>query len=389
VNTNAAVELGWLDQFPNIKSVLYVPSTGTYGTQELGKILNGSVNPSGRTVDTFARNPSKSPAAQNFGDYRYLDGSGNETKYNYVSYEEGIYVGYRYYETRYEDAVLGQGNAGDYSYADEVIYPFGFGLSYTSFSWSSFSQSWDGESCTAKVTVTNTGSAAGKDVVELYAQAPYTDYDRAQGIEKASVMLVGYAKTKLLDPGESQTVSVSFDRSQLASYDAKGARTYILEPGTYYVTAAHDAHGAVNNILAAKGAQAAAGKGDASFAAAYDPALDAIDATTYAKDSLTGADITNLFDDAAGDVPYLTRADWSTSFPAHDGEPIVFHIAVGQRDKRRRWQKLYLWQDSIRRASGQARLDRLRQSGFLCLWRGHGLWGPERSVPHRYAWTRL
>ncbi|MEE8696491.1 MAG: glycoside hydrolase family 3 N-terminal domain-containing protein [Olsenella sp.] len=321
VNTNAAVELGWLDQFPNIKSVLYVPSTGTYGTQELGKILNGSVNPSGRTVDTFARNPSKSPAAQNFGDYRYLDSSGNETKYNYVSYEEGIYVGYRYYETRYEDAVLGQGNAGDYSYADEVVYPFGFGLSYTSFSWSSFSQSWDGESCTAKVTVTNTGSAAGKDVVELYAQAPYTDYDRAEGIEKASVVLVGYAKTKLLDPGESQTVSVSFDRSQLASYDAKGARTYILEPGTYYVTAAHDAHGAVNNILAAKGAQTAAGEGDASFAASYDPALDAIDTTTYAKDSLTGADITNLFDDAAGDVSYLTRADWSASFPAHDGEP--------------------------------------------------------------------
>ena len=129
---------------------------------------------------------SKSPAAQNFGDYQYLDESGNLTKYNYVSYEEGIYVGYRYYETRYEDAVLGQGNAGGFTYADEVCYPFGFGLSYTTFDWTNFSTSWSGKTCTAKVTVANTGDVAGKDVVELYAQSPYTDYDRANGQDRCS-----------------------------------------------------------------------------------------------------------------------------------------------------------------------------------------------------------
>ena len=196
VSTASAVELDWLQQFPNIKACLVVPSTGTDGMSSLAGILSGRVNPSGRTVDTFAADALASPAAQNFGDYQYADKDGNLTKYNYVSYEEGIYVGYKYYETRYEDAVLGQGNAGDYNYDSEVCYPFGYGLSYTNFDWSGFSTSWDGEKCTASVTVTNTGDVAGKDVVEVYAQSPYTDYDRANGVEKASVQLVGFAKTK-------------------------------------------------------------------------------------------------------------------------------------------------------------------------------------------------
>ena len=119
-------------------------------------------------MDTFAADASASPAAQNFGDYAYYDENGSITKYNYVTYEEGIYVGYRYYETRYEDVVLGQGNAGDYDYAGEVVYPFGYGLSYTTFDWSDFKADWSGDTCTAQVTVTNTGDMAGKDVVELY-----------------------------------------------------------------------------------------------------------------------------------------------------------------------------------------------------------------------------
>lgn len=317
VNSNAAVELGWLADFPNIKSVLIVPTTGTYGAESLANILAGSVNPSGRTVDTYAADAGKSPAAQNFGDYQYLDESGNLTKYNYVSYEEGIYVGYRYYETRYEDAVLGQGNAGDFDYASEVCYPFGYGLSYTTFDWSGFSTSWAGKTCTATVTVTNIGDVAGKDVVELYAQSPYTDYDRANGVEKSAVQLVGYAKTKLLEPGESQQVSVTFDESELKAYDSEGAGTYILDAGTYYVTAAHDSHDAVNNVLAAKGAGV---EGNKALVDTYVPANADVDTTTYATDSATGEAIGNELSDARGDATYLTRADWVGTFPTHDGE---------------------------------------------------------------------
>lgn len=317
VNSNAAVEFDWLADFPNIKSVLIVPTTGTYGAESLANILSGAVNPSGRTVDTYAADASASPAAQNFGDYQYLDESGNLTKYNYVSYEEGIYVGYRYYETRYEDAVLNQGNAGDFDYDSEVCYPFGYGLSYTTFDWSGFATSWSGKTCTATVTVTNTGDVAGKDVVELYAQSPYTDYDRANGVEKSAVELVAFAKTKLLEPGESQTVTVTFDESQLAAYDRNAARTWVLGAGTYYVTAAHNAHDAANNVLAAKGASVA---GNKSLADTYVPANTDVDVTTYANDSLTGEAVTNHLDDAAGDVTYLTRADWEGTFPTHDGE---------------------------------------------------------------------
>ena len=318
VNSAVVVELGWLEQFPNIKAVLLVPSTGTDGMDSLAGILAGDVNPSGRTVDTFASDALSSPAAQNFGDYQYLDEDGNLTKYNYVSYEEGIYVGYKYYETRYEDVVLNQGNAGDYDYDTEVVYPFGYGLSYTTFEWSGFSTSWDGKTCTATVTVTNTDSVAGKEVVELYAQSPYTDYDKTNGIEKASVQLVGYEKTKQLEPGESQTVAMTFDESELKAYDSNGAGTYILDAGTYYVTAATDAHAAVNNVLAAKGATV---DGNAALAATYVPANTEVDTTTYATDSETGEAITNELSDAAPEGTMLTRADWTGTFPTHDGEP--------------------------------------------------------------------
>lgn len=318
ITSNNALDLDWLAQFPNIKSVLYAPSLGTYGIDSLASVLAGDVNPSGRTKDTFAADPLSAPAAQNFGDYQYLDESGELTKYNYVSYEEGIYVGYRYYETRYEDVVLGQGNAGDFDYAAEVCYPFGYGLSYTTFEWSDFETAWDGGECTATVTVTNTGSVAGKDVVELYAQSPYTDYDRANGVEKAAVTLVGFAKTQLLEPGASQTVEVTFDESQLASYDYQGAKTWILDAGTYYVTAAGNSHEAVNNVLAAKGA---AVEGNVAMTATYLPDNAEVDAITYATDGLTGEKITNRLDDAAGDLTYLTRSDWTGTFPTHDGEP--------------------------------------------------------------------
>ena len=325
LNTASALNLGWLEQFPNIKSVLFVPSTGTYGTDSLADIFAGEVSPSGKTVDTFEANSLNSPAAQNYGDYQYIDGDGNLTGYSYVSYAEGIYVGYRYYETRYEDAVLGQGNAGDFDYDSEVVYPFGYGLSYTTFDWSNYQASWDGTTCTVSVDVTNTGDVAGKDVVEVYAQSPYTDYDRANGVEKSAVQLVNYGKTRLLEPGETQTVSVTFDQDMLKAYDANGAKTYILDAGTYYVTAAHDSHDAVNNVLAAKGANVA---GDASRVSTYVPSNTDVDTITYATDTKSGAEITNLFDDAKGDITYLTRADWEGTFPKHDGTPLEGNVST-------------------------------------------------------------
>lgn len=204
LNSSAAVDLSWVEDYPSIHTVISAPAMGDYGLCSLAEIFSGKVNPSGRTVDTYEVDAMNSPAAQNFGDFAYYDENGNLTKYNYVSYKEGIYVGYRYYETRYEDKVLGQGNAGDYNYDDAVMYPFGYGLSYTTFDWSDYNTSWDGDTCTVTVKVTNTGSVAGKDVVEVYAQSPYTDYDKTNKVEKAAVELVGYAKTSELAPGRKR-----------------------------------------------------------------------------------------------------------------------------------------------------------------------------------------
>lgn len=318
VNSNAAMELDWVKDYPSIKAVIGVPD----GLQALPGVLVGTIDPSGRTVDTFAADALGSPAAQNFGDYQYFDESGNPTKYNYVSYAEGIYVGYKYYETRYEDVVMGTDNAGDYDYTAEVVYPFGHGLSYTTFEWSNFQANWSGDVCTVSVNVTNTGDMAGKDVVEIYAQSPYTDYDKQYGAEKASVMLVGYAKTSELAPGASETVTVTFDKEQLKAYDATNAKTYILDAGDYYITAAVNAHAAVNNVLAAKGYTTADGmteNGDAAFVDTY--TVSALDSTTYSVDSYSGAPVTNQLDAAKGDITYLTRSDWEGTFPVHDGEP--------------------------------------------------------------------
>ena len=326
LNSSNAMELGELED-ADVDAILWVGAVGQTGIDAIGDILVGDVNPSGHLTDTYAYDVDGAPAMANFGDYT-ITNSDVDYGTSYISYSEGIYVGYLYYETRYEDVVMGTGNAGSYDYDSEVQYAFGYGLSYTDFEWSDFSITYDEAAgqYVALVTVTNTGSVAGKDVVEVYLQKPYTDYDVENTVEKASVELVGYTKTIELDPGESETVVVTVDEDELRTYDSEGAGTYILESGTYYLAAGTDAHDALNNILAVKGYTMADGmtdSGDASFVYGWDIDVgsdDGVDATTFSVSSVTGYSITNQFDDADlrtydSDFVYLSRSDWEGTWP--------------------------------------------------------------------------
>lgn len=323
INANNVMEMGWVENYDNISAVISFPGAGRTGTYGLGYMLTGldrdgnEISASGHLVDTVVYDSFSSPAMQNMGDYNY-----EGTDYYYVNYAEGIYVGYKYYETRYEDRVLGNGNPGDYDYAQTVQYPFGYGLSYTTFEWTDFNLSEpdaDGN-MTVTLNVRNTGDRRGKEVVQVYMQAPYTEYDWQNDIEKASVSLVGFTKTDYIEPGASVPVTITVNLEDFISYDANVNKTYILENGTYYVTAASDAHKALNNILAARGTDSsslvAAGgldedenAPDASFVGMY--VQEELDSTTYS----TGADgekITNRFDYAAlDDAPYLSRNNWA------------------------------------------------------------------------------
>ena len=308
ISSANAMQMDFVDKAEyGIDAVLwYARPAGGIGS--IAKILSGAINPSGRLVDTYVHDNLSSAAMQNFGDYRYVNEDGSLSGYSYVNYAEGIYVGYKYYETRYEDAVLKQGNAGDYDYAATVAYPFGYGLSYTDFEWSDLKVDWDGDLCTASVTVKNTGFTSGKDVVEFYVQSPYIP----GGVEKAAVALAQYVKTSELAPGESQRVSVTFSKQDIASYDAKDAKTYVIDAGDWYVTAAHDAHEAVNNVLAAKGKTTADGmtaNGNTAMAAKYTVS----ERELLNKDAVSGAEVTNQLDDIvyADDTVYLSRSDWS------------------------------------------------------------------------------
>ena len=322
LNSNNALELGFLEDpaYANVKACLWCGGVGQEGIYAIGEVLAGTVNPSGRLVDTYAYDSLSAPSAANLGDYTIA----NSTVTNggkYLVYAEGIYVGYRYYETRYEDAVLGQGNAGDYDYRAAVQFPFGHGLSYTQFQWSDCQVAEKDDSFEVSVTVTNTGNRAGKDVVQIYMQSPYTDYDRANGIEKSAVELAGFGKTGLLEPGKSETVTVTVSKEVMKTYDANGAGTYILDAGDYYFAAGLNAHDGLNNILAAKGYSTANGmdaNGDAAMA--YKTTVDAQDSTTYAVSLATGGAISNQFADVDlryydGSFNYLSRNDWTGTWP--------------------------------------------------------------------------
>ena len=275
--------------------------------EPIANLLLGAVNPSGRLPDTYVYDNLSSPAMQNFGDFRFVNADGALTGYSYVNYAEGVYVGYKYYETRYEDKVLNQGNAGNYDYAATVQYPFGFGLSYTAFAWSDFKITEKDGVYTASVTIKNTGDKAGKDVAEFYVQSPYI----VGGVEKPAVALAQYAKTRLLKPGESETLTVTFSQMDIAAYDDINDKTFILDAGDYYFTAAQNAHAAVNNVLAAKGFTAAngmTGEGDAKLTQKI-----TYDEKKLLNIAVTGNEITNKLDGVirAEGAKYLSRSDWS------------------------------------------------------------------------------
>lgn len=345
-NSAYPLELGYLEKY-HIDACLWVGTPGLVGFRGVADLLTGDANPSGKLVDTYAADSHSAAATQNFGDFGFTNAEEmdkicadydawiSSAVSRYLIYQEGIYVGYKYYETRYEDCVLGQGNAdGDagtfaskngWDYADEVVFPFGYGLSYTNFEQTLDSVSESNNTMTVKVTVTNTGNVAGKSVVEVYVQTPYTDYDRQNSVEKAAIQLVGFDKTNLLQPGESETVTVDVDKYLFASYDPNGAKGYIMDAGDYYIAVGDDVHDALNNILAAKGATGMVNQDGNSvsgdIAKTYRWTQDELDTETYRYSNATGAEVTNLFDDAdinywiENAVTYLTRQDWQSTFP--------------------------------------------------------------------------
>ncbi len=334
INSSNAIEMSFLDTY-DIDACMHIGVLGEHGVNGVADLLVGNVNPSGSLADTFCYEYFSAPAMWNFSAIEYA----NPDKYKlsgnadtYMIYQEGIYIGYRYYETRYADYVMGIGNAGEYDYSSVVMYPFGYGLSYTEFSYDDMQVSYDpsDDQFEVRVTVTNIGECAGKETVQIYGQSPYTDYDRKHGVEKSAVFLCGYGKTKILEPGDSATVTILVNKRDFASFDTYGAGTYIMDAGDYYLTAAVDAHAAVNQILGAKGYTIENTNG--RMTAEDDVSLtwrwteDSFDAQTYSV-SENGAAITsklsdadpNLYDGVSETVTWLSRADWMNTFPK---EPI-------------------------------------------------------------------
>lgn len=354
LNSANAVEIGDLKNDPEIDSILWIGFPGCYGMLGVSDILCGRTSPSGALPDIYATYNMSAPAMQNMGNFQYENGAEMLTRGagqtggttgNYLIEAEGIYVGYRYYETRYYDSVFGNGNAGspvgayasstEWDYDKEVAYGFGYGLSYTDFTQEfegepEFNVSTDPETgvCDATavfhVKVTNTGDMAGKSIVQIYGQAPYTE----GGVEKSAVQLLNFGKTDTLKPGESQVVSVEVDLQYIASYDNTydngdgTVGTYILDPGTYYFAMGNGAHDALNHMMARQGADPESLSGESNRAMAYEHKIteDFISSTAFSV-SKTGEKISNQLDYAdwnyfqPGEVTYLSRTDWAGTYP--------------------------------------------------------------------------
>lgn len=324
-------------------SILYIGQPGLTGFQGVADILTGKTNPSGRLADTYAENSLSAPAVVNSGtrtpEYLNADAIDNtigaDENARWISFQaENIYLGYKYYETRYEDCIYDRNKANStagskdgqaWDYAKEMSYTFGYGLSYTTFEQTLSEVKVNDDDITVKVKVKNTGDVAGKDVVQVYSQTPYGDYEKTNKVEKASVQIVGFNKTKELKKGEEETVEVKIDKYLLASYDEYKAKGYILSGGKNYIAIGNDAHDALNNIIARKGGQKkdlidadgnkVTGNKDNAFEFST-----VLDDSKYRKSS-NGVVVTNQFADCdlntyikdAG--VYLSRSDWDNTYP--------------------------------------------------------------------------
>ena len=329
INANNPMEINELKQDADIDAIIWVGEPGVYGMLGVADVLSGDVNPSGSLPDTYATVGTSAPSMVNYGIYLFANGTGMDARGDwYLVESEGIYTGYKYYETRYEDQILGQGSAtasagassgSAWSYANEMTYPFGYGLSYTTFEMKLDSVEVNvGGTGTAKVTVKNTGSVAGKTAVQLYVQAPYT----AGGIEKSAVQLLDFTKTGVIAAGGSEQVTIEFDPQYMASYDDSAVKAngttgaWVLDAGDYYFAVGNGAHNALNNILASK-----RGSTDGLVTITDDEVISADcaavwnlgtkDIETYSvgvENALQDADLNKLI---PGAVEYTTRADWT------------------------------------------------------------------------------
>jgi len=346
-NSPYAMELGWFDEY-GVDAAMHIGTIGLKGSLGMVDLLTGAANPSGKLVDTFAANSLSSAAVQTWYDQAFTNTEmvenapyvaglpvSNSGAQKYMVLTEGIYTGYKYYETRYEDLVLNRYNAkstvgstsGDWNYANEIVYPFGYGLSYTTFDQKLDSVTgFDTDKLTVTVTVTNTGKVAGRSVVQVYAQTPYGAYEIDHKVEKSAIQLVAFGKTGVLAPNAKETITIEVDRYLLAAWDStahNGEGGYILSEGDYYIAIGNDAHDALNNVLAAKGAT---GMTDADGAKVTGIGANAkkftskLDDESYKYSASTGARVKNQFEDVdvnywlaeKDHVTYMTRSDWTT-----------------------------------------------------------------------------
>lgn len=298
LNSSFPMELGFLND-EKIAGALWIGGPGSVGFNAVGEILAGEVNPSGRLVDTYAYDETSAPSFNNIGEFPYSNSEFDYEKdtwhYKYINYAESIYVGYRYYETRYIDNQTGKMDEAAYEKA--VQYPFGYGLSYTNFKQEITNFKVDGNEAKMTVKVTNTGKKAGKDVVQLYYTPPYT----IGGIEKSHVVLSGFAKTQELAPNQSEEVNLSFDVENMASYDEKQNKAYVLEKGNYEIKLMNNSHDVIDSK---------------NYEVAKDIVFD--QENKRESDQLSA---TNQFEDAKGDVQYLSRWNWEETMPKEMAQP--------------------------------------------------------------------
>ena len=331
-NNANAMEIDEIKNNDGVDAIMEIGFPGGYGFYGVADILSGEANPSGHLTDTYAVTNANSPSAQNFGNYEWTNADPSVNINAEEVEAEDIYTGYKYYETRYADTVLGQGNADAtvgsstgkaWNYDDEVSYPFGYGLSYTTFEQTLKSVDVDlaNRTVTAEVDVKNTGDVAGKDVVQLYTSVPYTDYDVENKVEKSAVQLLDYEKTDMIEPGESQTVTITTDAQDMASWDssceneAGTTGNWILDNGTYYFTVGNGAHEAVNNVLAAQDQDVEGNKDNVQTweLGDFDSSSFAVTLNgTPVENQLQDADLNNWMEDT---VTYLSRNDWEGTWP--------------------------------------------------------------------------